>query len=328
MPLGSAGAAGGASIVIPELGSFRIGDPCVHDNLALYPVFSDGPARPEIDSLTLAEALEKKLVKIKETGDVNRLTITNRSDRHVFLQAGDIVRGGRQDRMVAHDFVLPPHSGPVPVDAFCVESGRWSRRGLEHAGEFASSANRAPTNRLRLAARDSRSQAKVWKAVAQAQADLARSVAVDVRDGQSPTSMELTLDNDRVRVAIEPHVEALHDCIAGSPEIVGAAVAINGRLQRASIYGWTALFLEAWPKVLTSAAVEAVAARRDTASTEPPSPAAVGDFLWIPERVKGEQRDIFDGVAERRQSYGAVVRFITRDERLGWIHAEVLFRAE
>ena len=65
-----------------------------------------------------------------ETGQVNELAIENVSpDRAVFVQAGDIVKGGRQDRVFSQDLVLKPRSGRVPIDAFCVESGRWRQRG-------------------------------------------------------------------------------------------------------------------------------------------------------------------------------------------------------
>jgi hypothetical protein len=92
--------------------------------------------------LTLQEAMEKKIVVVHETGNVYELSIENVSpERAVYIQSGDIVKGGRQDRTIAMDFIAPPRSGKMPIDAFCVESGRWHGRGAEPASLFASSDN-------------------------------------------------------------------------------------------------------------------------------------------------------------------------------------------
>ena len=55
------------------------------------------------------------------------------ADKDVFIQAGEILRGGRQDRTLGVDFVVPAMS-KLPVPSFCVESGRWHRRGAESDG--------------------------------------------------------------------------------------------------------------------------------------------------------------------------------------------------
>jgi hypothetical protein len=62
--------------------------------------------------ISLAESLEKGVVIIDETGDVNRLMATNHSDKDdVFIQSGDMVKGGGQVRTLSHHAVLPPQSG-------------------------------------------------------------------------------------------------------------------------------------------------------------------------------------------------------------------------
>src|SRR5213078_3546404 len=90
--------------------------------------------------LTLQEALEKSLVTVNETGQVNSLTIENRSQNEaVYIQSGDIVKGGRQDRVLAFDLIVPPNSGKMQIASFCVESGRWSQRGKESDRQFSES---------------------------------------------------------------------------------------------------------------------------------------------------------------------------------------------
>ena len=89
---------------------------------------------------------------VHETGEVNTLSVENLSaDYELFIQDGDMVRGGRQDRLIAIDMLVPPRSGKVPLPAHCVESGRWTGRGDEDTKQFNKSDQFAVGNELRLA---------------------------------------------------------------------------------------------------------------------------------------------------------------------------------
>ena len=66
----------------------------------------------------------------------------NTGKDEVFVQAGDIVKGGQQDRVLSVDLLLPPRSGAVSIAAFCVEHGRWTARGNEDVRQFSSAASR------------------------------------------------------------------------------------------------------------------------------------------------------------------------------------------
>lgn len=127
----------------------RISGPFTHENLTIYLVH--GPSAPGPVPLTLPEALEKGVVEIKETGSVNQLTVENRGDQEVFIQAGDIVKGGRQDRVLSVSLTLPPRSGVLPIAAFCVERGRWSPRAGEDSHRFASAKDMLPSREAKLA---------------------------------------------------------------------------------------------------------------------------------------------------------------------------------
>jgi len=120
-----------------------------HDNLAVYFVHGVSKAGPV--PLTLQEALAKGVVRISETGNVNALAIENFGEQAVFVQAGDVVKGGRQDRTLTVSLVLPPKSGRIQIASFCVEHGRWSARGGEDAQSFATSASAVPSREMKLA---------------------------------------------------------------------------------------------------------------------------------------------------------------------------------
>ena len=77
--------------------------------------------------LTLQEAMVQKKVVVYETKSVNELSIQNISDEDIYVQSGDIVKGGQQDRMIGVDLIVPRRSGKMPIAAFCVEHGQMER---------------------------------------------------------------------------------------------------------------------------------------------------------------------------------------------------------
>src|SRR5262245_6069931 len=128
---------------------YRISNPVTHENLTIY--FVHGPSASGPVPLTLKEALLKGGLDVHETGNVNQLFVANRSDEEVFIQAGDIVKGGRQDRVLTVSLVVPPKSGRVPIGAYCVEQGRWSARGRESVVKFSSAESAVPSRDAKMA---------------------------------------------------------------------------------------------------------------------------------------------------------------------------------
>jgi hypothetical protein len=118
----------------------KLTGPYTHKNLTIFLVHGPDTIK-DLHLLTLAEALREKKALIHEIGNVNELAVQNLSkDSEIFIQSGDIVKGGQQDRLLACDLVIPTGSGKMPIPSFCVESGRWQQRGNEDAGQFNSSA--------------------------------------------------------------------------------------------------------------------------------------------------------------------------------------------
>jgi hypothetical protein len=161
----------------PPVADYAVSGPYTHKNLTIFLLHGAGASQGRTP-LTLQEAMKHKLVVVRETGDVNRLTIQNRSNRDVFVQAGDIVKGGQQDRALALDLIVPPKSGRIPIDAFCVEQGRWSRRGNEGVAAFSASDNALASKDLKIAAKARRSQSDVWANVGKTQKKLAENMVV------------------------------------------------------------------------------------------------------------------------------------------------------
>src|SRR3989442_11554973 len=135
-----------------EKNEYRLEGPFTRDNLSVFLIHGRDKIKGQT-FLTLQEALVQRKVIVREKREVNELWIENVSGEEVYVQSGDIVKGGQQDRMLVVDLILPPHSGKIPIAAFCVENGRWSQRGSEAVTVFTSSSNSVASREVKLAAK-------------------------------------------------------------------------------------------------------------------------------------------------------------------------------
>ena len=279
-------------------GEYRISGPHTHENLTVFLVH--GPERLSGKvPLTLQEALERKQVIVHETSNVNELTIENVSPtEEVFVQAGDIVKGGRQDRCLTVDLILPPKSGKVPIAAYCVEQGRWSQRGREAAANFSSSDSRLATKDLKIAGLGKgKSQGEVWSKVEEAQVKLSANAGASARAAESPSSLQLTLENKQVQQLTDGYIKSLAAITERQPDVIGYAFAINGKINSADVYGSVALFQKLWPKLLRASAVEAVAElQKGAPPPEPVTAEMIATFLAQSEQGRPAERSVTERV--------------------------------
>jgi hypothetical protein len=305
----------------PKLAAYRISGPYTHKNLTIFLVHGKD-LLPGRNFLTLQEALAQKKVRVYETKDVNELAIRNFSNQDVYVQAGEIVRGGEQDRMISIDFIVPPRSGRMPIAAFCVESGRWNQRGQEQAGWFSSSENSAATKDLKLAAKRSASQEAVWENVSVAQQKLSKNVAEVVAVSASPTSYELSVENAKVRETTGAYISALNGLLRNKPDVIGYAFAINGHVNSADVYASHALFAKLWPKLLKASATEALAELDQQAKAEPVATEAIHEFLADSEQPKAKSKDVTQRVRVVTREDDDNIFFETQDrrEKDAWVH--------
>lgn len=269
----------------------RISAPYTYKNLTIFLIHGkDSTSKKNI--ITLQEAMKLKIFKVYETSEVNELVVENISPRHdVFIQSGDIVKGGKQDRVLAISIIIPAKSGRVSIEAFCVESGRWEKRKGEDVQQFSSSEERIVSKDLKVAANGQRSQQEVWKNVAEAQKKLTKNTGVDVTANGSSTSLQLALENSKVAATTEEYVAKLSGLLRGKTDVIGYAFAINGEINSADIYVSNHLFSKLWPRMLKAAAVEAVAeGNRSAANAPAPKPAAIQGFLNDAEKGEAKQR--------------------------------------
>jgi hypothetical protein len=303
-----------------ESGDYRLSGPYTHRNLAIFLVHGKNSIKGK-SFLTLQEALVQKKVVVYETKSVNELSIRNFSNEDVYVQSGDIVKGGQQDRMIGVDLIVPPRSGKMPISAFCVEHGRWSGRGNERAAVFSSSADAVATKEIKLAAKMSNSQGGVWQSVTVAQDKLSRNVGARVNSPVSGSSLQLAVENGKVQETADSYIKALSDIANRSDDVIGYVFAINGKVNSADIYGSNALFKKLWPKLLKANAIEAIAELQQD-KFKPASAESVKGFLSEAEKAKPSDKDVSARVNLLTREDETNILFETRDraEKGAWVH--------
>jgi len=301
----------------PARPDWRLGSPFTHDNLTVFPVLAD-ESTASTDLITLDEGLRSGKVTITEFGadgrshtinrrqmgdsaEVNRLALTNKSGKALVLIAGEMILGGRQDRIVGHDCIIESSNTLVPLDVFCVEHGRWSggvafgerARGFignartedSSSGSAGGSAGRSSGGSLGLAApmalpnirekaQAKKSQDEVWSAVAE-------TVTVNATSTSTGTLKSVYQDK-RVNTKLDGYERAFRGKLSAG-NIVGVVAAIDGKIVSADVFANHSLFQAYWPKMLNSYALEAVSTT--TAGAQQVSETDAEAFL---ARVQGD----------------------------------------
>jgi ARG and Rhodanese-Phosphatase-superfamily-associated Protein domain len=271
---------------------FTLEGPFTHENLSVYIV--RGSTTDARDYITLDEGLAARTVTVREKGsatggdrsEVNELEIENRSDKWLFLQAGDIVKGGKQDRTIMTDLTLAPQSGPQPLAAFCVEHGRWvpSAEGMA----FRNNPGIVAGASLKRAIQGEKSQSRVWQEVAKAESRAVAAVHIEAGPAAASPRLSSTgtynaiAENKTVSTYRDAYVRALLPTIRKHTKAIGLAVAINGKVTSADVYASPALFQRMTEKLLNSYALEGFLARDPSLNGSAPAKEQVVAFLSKP----------------------------------------------
>jgi hypothetical protein len=272
--------AAASNLTAPARPEWRLGSPSTYNNLTIFPVVAD-EATASAELITLDEGLRSRKVTITELGangsshainrrqaggaaEVNRLALTNNSGKALVLIAGEMIIGGRQDRIVGHDCIIESTNTPVPLDVFCVEHGRWSGevafgesvtgvssgvgRGSGGGAGLATLAPMALPN-IREKAQAKKSQGDVWTAVAE---------TVTVNASISSTGdLNSVYQDKRVNKKLADYERAFKDKLSAG-HTVGVVAAVGGKIISADVFANHSLFQAYWPKMLKSYALEAV----------------------------------------------------------------------
>src|SRR6266404_4139074 len=273
----------------PE-GEWQLLDPVIYENISVFPVVSS-QSQDTSPFLTLEEGLATGEVTVAEQGaqvmqrsrdghpiylpqlssggSVNQLVLINRSRRPLLLLAGELVSGGKQDRVIGKDRIVPVGAPPLPLDVFCVEHGRWTG-----SSQFAA-ANTIVHPSVRESAAVDQAQTKVWESVRN---------GTNAKAAPSAPRAQISSDNLQAAIAGNGRTEAYEkiyesravgvsiDDFANEVQrrftqatsglknerVVGVVVAYGGDVAWSDIFASSDLFDRYWRKLLRSYAVEAL----------------------------------------------------------------------
>jgi hypothetical protein len=291
----------------PSASGYKVLEPIRNGSLTVFPVVaSKSYATGEF--LTLDEGLRSGDVVVTEYGnvrglvrrpntpaiqrdgaEVNRLVLVNNSKRPLLLLAGEIVAGGKQDRVIGKDRIVPAESDPIDLSVFCVEPGRWvattdrfgtsgatygsSARGAAGGSATASSGTLMAQPSVRAKAMGDKDQSQVWAEVRKQQQSMAAEVAAaspatpNAAPMRSTSSYAVVMENkdvkekvDEMAKPIEQNYQSLIKQLRDR-KAVGVVVAVNGRVIWSDIFASTELLEKYWPKLVRSYASEAVVTR-------------------------------------------------------------------
>lgn len=280
-----------------------LGSPIIVDNLTVWPVFTDEPLDVG-EFLTLEEAILKGTAVVREKGgaaEVNELVIENKGDLPILVCAGTIVTGGKQDRQIGEDIVIASAT-TVPVEAFCVEQGRWTnvRGNAETDGVFQVATMNA-LQPVRAKGQYLKDQSGVWEEVAQVKGKVVANVSLfglaDISGLDETTSLAVALEgNGKVSKekldAIEKQVREHFASLGGTENApVGFAYAIDGKVVTVRAFAHERVFNKQFAPFLKSMCTEAFLAAQEEGRKTPPA-AKPEDVVALVTEINKAQEEI------------------------------------
>jgi hypothetical protein len=294
------------------VGAYRVLAPIESGNLLLFPVVQSSKMAAS-PFLTLDEGIKNGQVEVTEAGkvrglvrprpparpnpgggfwangnpepgsnrgdQVNTLVLVNNSDKPLLLLAGEIVTGGKQDRVIAKDRIVPAGSDPIDLGVFCIEPGRWT----EDTATFRASAKASAQSMMvqptvRAKAMVEKDQQEVWNSVhGTIAAALAAPVAPPpgiavagprplIPDSNSlgttsyARAMQSTAVSEKVDEAASPVMKSREQVLEKlrAQHAVGVVVAVRGEIIWADIFSDTDLLARYWTKLVRSYAAESL----------------------------------------------------------------------
>ncbi|HUB51507.1 MAG TPA: DUF6569 family protein [Terracidiphilus sp.] len=320
---GGATAAGGPA---SGVAGYRVLAPIESGHLLLFPVVRSGGESPaETPFITLDEGLKSGDVEVTEAGnvrglvrprpqangqrsseiwtppnrgdEVNTLVLVNHSSKPLLLLAGEIVTGGKQDRVIAKDRIVPPDADPIDLSVFCIEPGRWTGA----TDNFGVSAPKPAESfmvqpEIREKAMAEKDQQQVWNSVHGTTTEMVTvtagapplstsSVSVDrpvTADALNTTSYARVMQNNAISAKVDETAAPLtsnHEQVLEklrSEHAVGVVVAVHGKLIWADLFANTDLLARYWTKLVRSYAAESVT---ETGNHDTPGVADAQKFL-------------------------------------------------
>lgn len=252
-----------------------------YGNLRLYPIIANDTFLAEHNNIgdftLLKDAIEKDKILITETGarlqperefnnqseqgspqnnqiiqnnsisggnvsgSVNTLIAKNISTDTIFIMAGEVVKGGKQDRVIGKDVVIPPGK-EINLSAFCVEKNRWVTKN-ENKGAFTGYYNVTSMD-IRKSVTEEKNQSEVWKKV-----DLHTSKNKATSSTSTYTNLENAVDYQK---DVEKYIEQFGSSFKNNNRIIGFIAVTGNEVIGCDMFATHKLFINSYGNLIHS----------------------------------------------------------------------------
>ncbi|MBL0743839.1 ARPP-1 family domain-containing protein [Chryseolinea lacunae] len=232
--------------------------PYKYQYLQLYPVRANAVFQASHKNIgkyvTLREGLKTNKAVITEynRGEVNTLYIENVSKDTIMVLSGEVVQGGKQDRVIAQDFILYPKSGKKDIAVFCVEHGRWQPKEGESGADAMNFKQyySFSSNEVRKAAAVDKDQGKVWDKVAET---TAKNNANSSTGALTALAKSGTFSKE-----LKKYTDHFTPLLVNEPDVIGVVVVAGDAILGCDMFATHALFAQHYPDLVNAYATQAI----------------------------------------------------------------------
>jgi hypothetical protein len=184
---------------------------------------------------------------------VNKLYAENVSKDTIMILGGEVISGGKQDRMIANDFILPPKSGKKDLSVFCVEHGRWRYKASGSSASAVatfSSSNGLASTRVRKDGNVTKSQSFVWDEVKD---------VTEKNKSETSTGTYTALDsNKNYKTGLAEYTAFFKKILAADASIIGMVMVTGDSILGCELFATHNLLMQHADNIINSYATEAM----------------------------------------------------------------------
>jgi len=306
-------------------GEYAIQTPIHEGNVSIYPVTLASirrevsiptkpvPAQPVDEVATLNEARQNDWIVIKEANaydfQIDGVSVTNKGPKRILLMAGELLVGGHQDRVVGADTIIEPGQ-TVQVPVYCVESGR----STGDTDIFTPADHSVPTS-VKIAALGGDQEA-VWSNVS------SFNLGVGMR-ASGVTTVNAGLKMAEVKERQSSDYERLWGKLSSESNVVGAVVAIDGKILSLELFGSNGIFKRGMPTILRGAIAEG--------ASQGPNRQGLNDLNAVATELKDLKREMdremrrTKATGVTRRAFGSTSVSITHGGETHFVHSTYAF---